>query len=211
MLYYVADVFVCMCVCVCVYLSTYLHMCVKVKVLVTQSCPTLCDLLDCSLCPRDSPGKNTGVGSHSLLQGIFLTQGSNPGLLALWAVFNFWVSKERYVYLCVCMYIYVCIYNIYICVHIHICIYTIYTYMYIYNIYIYVHIHICIHTHLIKWASLCEVAWHKGIRAYLWLQVFYPERWLSMQRQTPRKQRMLVEIVYWLPTGLLITWVKQSE
>ena len=29
------------------------------------------------LCPWDSPGKNTGVGDHSLLQGIFLTQGSN--------------------------------------------------------------------------------------------------------------------------------------
>ena len=33
------------------------------------------------LCPGDSPGKSTGVGSHSLLQGIFLIQGSNPGLL----------------------------------------------------------------------------------------------------------------------------------
>ena len=33
------------------------------------------------LCPWDSPGKDTGVGSLSLLQGIFLTQGSNPGLL----------------------------------------------------------------------------------------------------------------------------------
>ena len=32
-------------------------------------------------CPWDPPGKNTGVGSHSLLQGIFLTQGLNPGLL----------------------------------------------------------------------------------------------------------------------------------
>ena len=29
----------------------------------------------------DSPGKNTGVGCHSLLLGIVLTQGSNPGLL----------------------------------------------------------------------------------------------------------------------------------
>ena len=29
----------------------------------------------------DSPGKNTGVGCHSLLQGIFPTQGLNPGLL----------------------------------------------------------------------------------------------------------------------------------
>ena len=31
--------------------------------------------------PRDSPGQNTGVGSRSLFQGIFPTQGSNPGLL----------------------------------------------------------------------------------------------------------------------------------
>ena len=30
------------------------------------------------LCPWDSPGKNTGVGCHALLQGILLTQGSNP-------------------------------------------------------------------------------------------------------------------------------------
>ena len=29
----------------------------------------------------DSPGKNTGVGCHALLQGIFPTQGLNPGLL----------------------------------------------------------------------------------------------------------------------------------
>ena len=28
----------------------------------------------------NSPGQNTGVGSHSLLRGIFPTQGSNPGL-----------------------------------------------------------------------------------------------------------------------------------
>ena len=33
------------------------------------------------LCPWNSPDKNTGVGSHSLLQVIFQTQGSNPGLL----------------------------------------------------------------------------------------------------------------------------------
>ena len=32
------------------------------------------------LCPWDSPGKNTGVGCHSLGQGIFLTQGLNHGL-----------------------------------------------------------------------------------------------------------------------------------
>ena len=33
--------------------------------------------------PWDSPGKNTGVGYHALLQGIFQTQGSNPWLLCL--------------------------------------------------------------------------------------------------------------------------------
>ena len=33
--------------------------------------------------PQDSPGKNTGVCCHFLLQGVFLTQGSNPGVLCL--------------------------------------------------------------------------------------------------------------------------------
>ena len=50
---------------------------------VAQSCPTLCDPMDCSL-PRSSihgifPGKGTGMGC--LLQRIFPTQGSNSGLL----------------------------------------------------------------------------------------------------------------------------------
>ena len=48
--------------------------CVKV----TQWCPTLCYPMDYS--PWNSPGQNTGVGSLSLLQGIFPTQGSTPGL-----------------------------------------------------------------------------------------------------------------------------------
>ena len=48
------------------------------KVNVAQSCLTLGDLMDCS--PWNSPGQNTGVGSPSLLQGISLTQESNPGL-----------------------------------------------------------------------------------------------------------------------------------
>ena len=49
------------------------------KVKIAQSCPTLCDPMDCSPC--NSLGQNTGVGSLSLLQGIFPTQGLNPGLL----------------------------------------------------------------------------------------------------------------------------------
>ena len=35
--------------------------------------------------PWNSPGQNTGVGSLSLLQGVFPTQGSNPGLPPLQA------------------------------------------------------------------------------------------------------------------------------
>ena len=47
-----------------------------------ESCSVVSDTLQpCGLlCPWDSPGKNTGVDSHSLLQGIFPSQGSNPGL-----------------------------------------------------------------------------------------------------------------------------------
>ena len=51
---------------------------------VIQSCLILRDPMDCKpatfLCPWDFPGKNTGVGSLSLFQGIISTQGLNPGL-----------------------------------------------------------------------------------------------------------------------------------
>ena len=51
------------------------------KVKVTQLCPTLCNPIDYSPCsPWDSSGQNTGVGSLSLFQGIFQSQGLNPGL-----------------------------------------------------------------------------------------------------------------------------------
>ena len=62
----------CVCLCVCV--------CVCDSFLVISN---LCDPMDSTrlLCSWDSPGKNTGVGCHSLLQGIFPTQRLNPGLL----------------------------------------------------------------------------------------------------------------------------------
>ena len=47
------------------------------------SCPNLCNPMDIAcqlLCLWDSPGKNTGVGCHVPLQGIFPTQGLNPSL-----------------------------------------------------------------------------------------------------------------------------------
>ena len=87
----------------------FLLQCIKVKSEseVTQSFLTLSDPMDCSLSaplsmgfsrqeywsgvplpslmdcidPWNYPCQNTGVGSPSLLQGIFPTQGSNPGLL----------------------------------------------------------------------------------------------------------------------------------
>ena len=61
----------------------YLRYC-AVLCWVIQSRLTLCDPMNCSppdsSVHGDSPGKNTGVGCHALLQGIFPTQGSNPGL-----------------------------------------------------------------------------------------------------------------------------------
>ena len=73
----------------CIYTSAYMH----AKLL--QSCPTLCNPMDCSLPGSsvygDFPGKNTGMGCHTLLQGIFLTQVSNTQLLCLllWQVDSF--------------------------------------------------------------------------------------------------------------------------
>ena len=59
-------------------------MCCAVLCLFAQLYLTLCDPMDSSppgsSAHAGSPGKNTGVGCYVLLQGIFLTQGSNPGL-----------------------------------------------------------------------------------------------------------------------------------
>ena len=66
--------------------------------LVTQSCLTL---RPHGLQPArvlyswNSPGKNTGVGSHSFLQGIFLTQGSNLGFCHIASrFFTIWATRE---------------------------------------------------------------------------------------------------------------------
>ena len=45
------------------------------------------------LCPRNSPGKNTGVGSHCLLQGIFLTQDQIQICIAS-EFLTIWVTRE---------------------------------------------------------------------------------------------------------------------
>ena len=62
----------CVCMCVCVSCSV-----VSYSLRPHRLKPTRL------LCPWNSPGKNTGVGCHALLQGIFPAQGLNPHLLSL--------------------------------------------------------------------------------------------------------------------------------
>ena len=66
--------------------------------LVTKSCPTLLQTHGLKLarcfCPWDFPGKNTGVGCHFLLQGIFLTQESNLHLLNCRWILSHWGTRE---------------------------------------------------------------------------------------------------------------------
>ena len=48
------------------------------------------------LCPWDCPGKNTGVGCHFPLQGIFQTQGSKRHpLLGRWII-HYWATREAH-------------------------------------------------------------------------------------------------------------------
>ena len=75
------------CVCVCV-LSRFSHVWLFVVLWTARL-----------LCPWNSPGKNIRVGCHALLQGIFLTQGSNPGLLRLlhcrWILYH-WATRKAH-------------------------------------------------------------------------------------------------------------------
>ena len=64
----------------CVFLPILLYV-----VLSSQQCLIFFNPMDCSLpgspVHGDFPGKNTGVGCHALLQGLFPTRGLNQGLL----------------------------------------------------------------------------------------------------------------------------------
>ena len=65
---------------------------------VAQSCPTLCDPMDCwppgSCVHGISQGKNTGVGCHFLLQRIFLTQRLSPHVLNCRRILYCWPTRE---------------------------------------------------------------------------------------------------------------------
>ena len=67
----------CVYVCVCVCVSLFTHVLSHVWLL----CYPMDHSPPGSSVHGDSPGKNTRVGCHSLLQGLFPAQGSNPGLL----------------------------------------------------------------------------------------------------------------------------------
>ena len=58
------------------------------------------------LWPWDFPGKNTGVGCHTLLQGIFPTQGWNPCLLHCRQILYLCITGEA-LCVCVCVYAYI--------------------------------------------------------------------------------------------------------
>ena len=53
-----------------------------------------CDPMDWSPSDSSVPGKNTGVSYHFLLQGIFLTQRSNPCLLLYRWILNHWATQR---------------------------------------------------------------------------------------------------------------------
>ena len=72
--------------------------------LVAQLCLTLCDPMNCSPLSSsvhgDSPGKNTGVDCHALLQEIFPTQESNQSLLHCRGIhyqLNYQGSPNKYI------------------------------------------------------------------------------------------------------------------
>ena len=76
-----------------IYLIYCIYMFCPVLCFLAELCPTLCDPMGCSppgsSVHVDSPGKNTGAGCHVLLQGIFPTQGLNPGLLHFrWTLYH---------------------------------------------------------------------------------------------------------------------------
>ena len=85
-------------ICVCVCESVCVCVCSVVSLFVT---PRM--VAHQILCPKNFPGKNSGVACHFLLQGIFPTQGLNPHLLHLlhcqvdfFSFFNHWATREAF-------------------------------------------------------------------------------------------------------------------
>ena len=128
-----------MCICACVFTNMHMYVykyMVDAVVYLLSCFQRFCDPR--LLCPWGFPGKNTGVGCHFLLQGIFLAQGLNPGLLLCnlycWATRKAIYIYTRY-YVCsyvLCRFLYIPIFCehicacicMYVCTHTHIQTYT---------------------------------------------------------------------------------------
>ena len=91
--------------------DSYTRVCVLC--LVAQSCPALCDPMDCSPpgfpVHGDSPGKNIGSGCHALLQGIFPTRDHAQPSCVAGGFFTVLVTREALVCVCVCVYVCLCV------------------------------------------------------------------------------------------------------
>ena len=94
--------------------SIYMYICKRVNHSVMSDSLWLHGLSPTGLlCPWSSLGKNTRVGSHSLLQETFLTQGSNPGLLNLRQIL-YHLSHQRSPYMYTYGWIYIYMLDLYI-------------------------------------------------------------------------------------------------
>ena len=120
--------------CIYVYMYMSIYSCVHAQSL--QSCPTFWDPMDCSppgsFVHGNSPGKNTGVGCHALLQGIF----PRDRICISWGscfTNRFFTSKPLgspvYIDVCVCVCVCVCAGNVYAYVCVFLYRYTCCTYV----------------------------------------------------------------------------------
>ena len=94
--------------CMCIYMSLY----IEVKV----SCTVISDPLQSHglwparlHCPRNSPGKSTGVGCHFLLQGIFWLGNQTRVSCIAGRFFTNRAIREVHIYVCVCVCVCMCV------------------------------------------------------------------------------------------------------
>ena len=99
---------------------------------------------------RGFPGNSTGVGCHFLLQGIFPTQGSNPGLPHCRQTVYRLSHQGRYVCISVCIFVCICL-SVH-CIHICMCAYLVWRHIRVYlcvclfvcSICICMYVHLCV-------------------------------------------------------------------
>ena len=99
---------VCLCVCLCVHVCVSCCFCLVASVMSNSIRPYRLQPARL-LSPWDSLGRSTGVGCHNLLQGIFLTQESNPGLLHCRQILYSWGTREAHIYIYTHIYTHICV------------------------------------------------------------------------------------------------------